>query len=78
MILKNLFKNVSHDYTNTKLPNSYKDKNPKYKRNKKQLRKSYYGIDMRFMPFMIGTGSAVSTSGGDGGGDGGGGGGGGE
>ena len=75
MILKNLFKNISYDYTNMKLPNSYNDKSPKYKRNKKQLRKTYYGIDMRFMPFMIGTGSAVSTSTGDSGsgGDGGGG-----
>ena len=72
MLIKNLFKNVSHDYTNTKLPNSYKDKKPKYKKNKKQLRKSYYGVDMRFMPFMVGTGGTVDSSS-DGGGDGGGG-----
>ena len=74
MLLKTLFKNVSRDYTNTKMPNYYKDKAPKYKKNKKQLRKSYYGIDMRFMPFMMGTGAGTVADGGDSGGDGGGGG----
>lgn len=74
MLLKTIFKNVSLDHTNTKMPNYYKDKKPKYKKNKKHLRKSYYGIDMRFMPFMIATGSgAVGDGGGDSGGDGGGG-----